>query len=128
MRVIADTHLLLWSVGDSRRLPEPARRVILDPATTPLFSVISIWELGIKAAKRFPDFDSDPGVIRRNLLDRDWIELGVTGEHALAAGALPPIHGDPFDRMLVAQANVEGALLLTSDRIVARYPGPVRLV
>jgi PIN domain nuclease of toxin-antitoxin system len=128
VRVLADTHLLLWSAAETRRLTEAAREVILDPATTPIFSVISIWELGIKAAKRYPDFDGDPGVMRRNLLDRDWVELPVTGEHALAAGALPPIHGDPFDRMLVAQATVEGALLLTSDKIVARYPGPVRLV
>ena len=102
--------------------------MILDPENTPMFSVISLWELGIKAAKRLPAFDGDPGIIRRNLLERDWIELPVTGEHALTAGTLPPIHGDPFDRMLVAQAIVEGALLVTADRIVARYPGPVRLV
>lgn len=128
MRVLADTHLLVWAVAQSFRLSAEARAQLLDPDASVIFSVVSIWEIGIKAAKGLPDFKFDIRVIRRNLLDRDWNELGVTGEHAVTAAGLPPIHGDPFDRMLVAQATVEGALLLTSDKKVARYPGPVRLV
>jgi PIN domain nuclease of toxin-antitoxin system len=128
VRVLADTHILMWTASETRRLSAAAREVITDPDNMPCFSVISLWELAIKTAKRLPGFDGDPAVMRRNLLDRDWVELPVYAEHALAAGALPPIHGDPFDRMLVAQAAVEGALLLTADKTVARYPGLVRLV
>ena len=93
-----------------------------------MFSVVSLWEMAIKAAKGLADFAADPREVRRGLLDNGWTELPIVSEHAFAAGPLPPIHRDPFDRMLVAQATVEGILLLTGDPRVARYPGPVRLV
>lgn len=128
MRLLPDTHVLLWSIGQSDRLSDNARQMLTDDEALLTFSVVSIWEIGIKVAKGLLGFAFDPGVIRRNLRDEGWIEVAITGDHALAAVALPPIHKDPFDRMLVAQATVEGALLLTSDKTVARYPGPVRLV
>ena len=128
MRVLVDTHLLLWSVGFSHRLSAEARAIIQDPTTTPTFSVVSVWEMSIKAANGLQDFDVDPRIVRSGLLDVGWTELPVVSEHAFAAGPLPPIHRDPFDRMLVAQAIVEGMVLLTRDNRLASYPGPVRLV
>ncbi|MFT3975169.1 MAG: type II toxin-antitoxin system VapC family toxin [Amaricoccus sp.] len=128
MKCLADTHLLLWSIGDVGRLSATTRTALTDPDNVPMFSVVSVWEVAIKAAKRLSGFAIDPRVMRTDLLAHGWVEIEVTAEHALAAGALPPIHGDPFDRMLVAQATVEGAVLLTANRTVARYLGPVRLV
>jgi PIN domain nuclease of toxin-antitoxin system len=92
------------------------------------FSVISIWEVAIKFGLGRGEFDVEPRRLRHGLLENGWRELAVSGEHALAIANLPPLHRDPFDRMLVAQAQVEGLTLLTSDRVVAQYPGPVRLV
>ena len=73
------------------------------------------------------DFQVDPRLLRRGLLDNGYTELAITSEHAITVDLLPPIHKDPFDRVLIAQAMVEGITLLTADPIVARYPGPVRL-
>ena len=74
------------------------------------------------------DFDVDAHLLRRGLADNGYLELSINIEHALAVLALPPLHKDPFDRMLVAQATVEGFVLLTSDEQVAAYPGPVRRI
>jgi PIN domain nuclease of toxin-antitoxin system len=84
--------------------------------------------LAIKSGLGRDDFGADARLLRRGLLDNGYIELAITGEHAVAVANLPPIHKDPFDRMLVAQSTVEGILLLTADPMVARYPGPVRRV
>lgn len=93
-----------------------------------MFSIASLWEVAIKRAQGRADFRDDPLVLRRALLDNDYEELSITGEHAMAVGALPAIHKDPFERILVAQAIVEGATLLTVDGTVGRYPGPIRKV
>ena len=93
-----------------------------------LFSAASLWEVAIKRNLGRLDFTIEPHLLRRSLLDSGYEELPITSEHGIVAGGLPPIHRDPFDRMLVAQATVEGMLLLTSDDLVARYPGPIRLV
>jgi len=74
------------------------------------------------------DLRVEARLLRRGLLDNGHAELPIGGHHAVAIDALPPIHSDPFDRILVAQAMVEGVTLVTSDRVVARYPGPVRWV
>jgi PIN domain nuclease of toxin-antitoxin system len=74
------------------------------------------------------DFQFEPRVLRRSLIDNGYQELAITGEHATAVDVLAAIHKDPFDRMLVAQSIIEGITLLTADAMVARYPGPVRLV
>ena len=74
------------------------------------------------------DFQIDPRLLRRSLFDNEYRELTITGEHAAAVANLPPLHRDPFDRMLVAQSIVEGVILLTADPVVAQYPAPVRKV
>lgn len=93
-----------------------------------IFSAASLWEVAIKHQLGRDDFRVDPRLLRRGLLDNGYTELSVTSEHAVAVDGLPPIHRDPFDRLLVAQAMVEAVVLLTNDPVVARYPGPVRLV
>jgi PIN domain nuclease of toxin-antitoxin system len=134
MRLLLDTHILLWAAGGSatpdRSSPLSAEVVALigDPGNQPMFSVVSLWEVAIKTSPGRPDFAVDPRLLRRGLLDNGYEELPILGEHALAVAGLPPLHADPFDRLLVAQATVEGVLLLTADAAVARYPGPIRRV
>jgi PIN domain nuclease of toxin-antitoxin system len=128
VRLLLDTHLLLWTVGPDERLSSQARRLIGDPENELLFSVASVWEVAIKYGRARDDFQVDPRLLRRALLDNGYRELAVTGEHAVAVANLPPLHRDPFDRLLVAQSVVEGITLLTSDPQVAQYPAPVRKV
>jgi len=128
VRLLLDTHLLLWAAGPSPRLSSRARRLIESPDNELLASAASLWEIAIKSALRRPNFPVDASLFRRNLLNNGYEELAVTGEHAIAIGNLPPLHRDPFDRLLVAQSIVEGITLLTSDPLVAQYPGPVRRV
>jgi PIN domain nuclease of toxin-antitoxin system len=128
MRLLLDTHLLIWAMGDPQRLGEPLRERLTDPAHTLLFSVASLWELVIKATIGREGFQVEPPLLRRALLDGGWRELPITARHVLAVAHLPPLHRDPFDRLLLAQANEEGALLLTADVQLAHYPGPVERV
>ena len=128
MRLLLDTRLLLWTVSQSSRISPLGRELIGDPANEPSFSTASIWEVAIKWSQRCPDFDFEPSVLRRNLLDNGYEELAITGAHAVAVASLPALHRDPFDRILVAQSIVEGITLLTSDPLVAQYPAPVRKV
>jgi PIN domain nuclease of toxin-antitoxin system len=134
MRLLLDTHILLRAAGGSaaadRSSPLSAEAVALigAPDNQPMFSVVSLWEVAIKTSPGRPGFAVDPRLLRRGLLDNGYEELAILGEHALAVTGLPPLHGDPFDRLLVAQATVEGVLLLTADAAVARYPGPIRRV
>jgi PIN domain nuclease of toxin-antitoxin system len=128
MKILLDTHLLLWAAGQPARLSAAARALPSDTRNQPVYSSASLWEIAIKRGLGRDDFQVDPRVLRRSLIDNDYHELPITGEHAVAVDGLPAIHKDPFDRLLVAQSIVEGITLLTSDVIVARYPGPVRLV
>ena len=128
MKLLLDTHLLLWAAGMPDRLPAEARRLMDDPENEFFFSAASLWEIAIKHELGLDDFKADARLLRRGLLDNGYSELPIGSEHAVAIDGLPPIHKDPFDRMLVAQATVEGITLLTSDAVVARYPGPVRHV
>lgn len=128
MTLLLDTHLLVWSAVDSPMLPAEVRQLIEEPEAQLTFSAASIWEVAIKHGLRRSDFALDPRVLRRGLLEVGYTELVVNGVHAAAVDLLPPIHRDPFDRLLVAQAQVEGLTLLTADEMVARYPGPVRRV
>ena len=128
MRLLLDTHLLIWTACASPRLSLAAKRMIDDPANEVMFSAASIWEIAIKFQQGKTDFPFDPAVLRTGFLDNGYQELMVSGEHGIAASALPLIHKDPFDRLLLAQATVENILLLTVDPILARYPGPVRAV
>lgn len=128
MRLLLDTHLLLWAAGPVERLSAPARQLIDDPDNELLFSAVSLWEIAIKSSWRRDDFKVDARLLRRNLLNNGYRELAVTGEHAAAIDDLPPLHKDPFDRILVAQSAVEGIALLTADPLVAQYPAPVRKI
>ena len=122
MKLLLDTQLLLWAAGEPKRLSAAARRLIDDPRNQPVFSAASLWEVAIKAGLGRGDFHIDARLLRRGLLDNGYDELAITGEHAVAIGNLPPIHKDPFDRMLVAQAAAEGITLLTGDEQIHRYP------
>lgn len=128
MKLLLDTHLLLWAAGQPDRLSIEARTMLELPDSELFFSVASLWEVLIKQALGRGRLQVNVRSLRRGLLDNDYSELPIESDHALALDGLPPIHKDPFDRMLVAQASVEGIMLLTTDPIVARYPGPVRAV
>jgi len=128
VRLLLDTHLLLWAARPSPQLSSRARRLINDPDNELVVSAASLWEIAIKSALRRPNFRLDARLFRRNLLNNGYDEMAVTGEHAVAVANLPPLHRDPFDRILVAQSIVEGITLLTSDPRVAQYPAPVRKV
>jgi len=128
MRLLLDTQLLLWVSEESPRLSRKALELIEDDDNVLMFSAVSLAEIAIKSALRRPDFEVEPATLRRGLIDNGYIELGLTGAHAVAVAGLPPIHKDPFDRLLVAQAMVEGITLVTADSIVRQYSGPVRLV
>ena len=128
MALLLDTHLLLWAAGDPGRLSSKAQDLLSDPATELIFSTASIWEVVIKNALGRDDFRVDPRQLRDGLIQNDYSELAIRSEHALAVGSLPPIHKDPFDRILIAQAQVENVTLLTTDDMVARYSGPIQVV
>jgi PIN domain nuclease of toxin-antitoxin system len=128
MKLLLDTHLLLWVAGLPDRLSAQASMLINAPDSELFFSAASLWEIAIKRSLGRDDFLVDPRLLRRGLLDNGYSELPIGSEHAVAIDSLPPIHKDPFDRMLIAQAMVEGITLLTSDMTVAQYPGPVRQV
>jgi PIN domain nuclease of toxin-antitoxin system len=128
VKLLLDTHLLLWTAGQPRRLSATARKLIADKDNELLFSAASLWEIVIKCGLGRDDFVVDARVLRRGLLDNGYEELPVRSEHTVAVDGLPSIHRDPFDRLLVAQATFEGITLLTSDPVVARYPGPIRRV
>lgn len=128
MRLLLDTRLLLWAAVEPDLLSSTALQLIDDPENQPLFSSASLWEVAIKQARQRSDFSVNARLLRRNLLNNDYEELTVTGEHAVAVADLPPLHKDPFDRLLVAQSIVEGITLLTADRQVARYSEAIRLV
>jgi PIN domain nuclease of toxin-antitoxin system len=126
MRLLLDTHVLLWAVGLSGRLPARARLLLDDHLNDLWFSSASLWEIAIKSRTRRQDFRADARLVRRTLIASGYLELPVTGEHAVAVADLPLLHGDPFDRILIAQSIVEGITLLTSDRVVSEYPGPIQ--
>ena len=126
MQLLLDTHLLVWAMGEPERLDPALVRLLEDPMNTPVFSVASLWELVIKRGLDRPDFQLEPPVLRQALLEAGWRELPVEAHHVLAVGQLPGLHRDPFDRLLLAQAQVDGLLLITADQQLAQYPGPVR--
>jgi PIN domain nuclease of toxin-antitoxin system len=126
--LLLDTQLLLWAAGLPERLSAEARGLLEDQANRLAFSAASIWEVVIKAGLGREDFRVDARRLRRGLLEAGYAEMAVTAEHALAVARLPTLHKDPFDRMLLAQAETEGAVLLTADATLGRYGGAVRLV
>jgi PIN domain nuclease of toxin-antitoxin system len=128
MKLLLDTHLLLWAAGEPKRLSKQARTLIDNPDNELLFSAASLWEVAIKRGLGREDFKVDARLLRRGLLDNGYSELPIISDHVVATESLPLIHKDPFDRVLVAQATVEGVTLLTTDSLVAQYPGPIKTV
>lgn len=128
MKFLLDTQLLLFAAAQPKRLSATARKLLEDPQHTLLFSAASLWEVTVKASLGRDDFQVDARVLRRGLLDNGYVELAVTSEHAVQVAGLPDIHCDPFDRLLISQAQCEGITLLTTDAVLARYPGPIRKV
>jgi PIN domain nuclease of toxin-antitoxin system len=126
MKLLLDTHLLLWAAGEPQRLSKQARTLINNPDNELLFSAASLWEVAIKRGLGREDFKVDARLLRRGLLDNGYSELPIISDHVVATESLPLIHKDPFDRILVAQATVEGVTLLTIDSLVSQYPGPIR--
>jgi len=128
LNLLLDTHLLLWAASEPKRLSAKARTLLLDPANQLVFSSASLWEVSIKNGLDRSDFNVDPRRLWRMLLVNGYHELPIASEHTVAVSELPPLHTDPFDRLLVAQARVEGLMLLTADKAVAKYGDGVRQV
>lgn len=118
MRLLLDTHVLLWALGDPGKLDASARSALEDPENQVAFSAASTWEIAIKAGLRKLDMPAD---LRAQLAAARFDALPITIEHSLEAGALPRHHGDPFDRMLIAQAQLEGLTIVTRDPRFALY-------
>jgi PIN domain nuclease of toxin-antitoxin system len=116
-----EPHLLLWAAAEPRRFSKQARALIDNPDNDLLFSAASLWEVAIKRGLGRDDFEVDARLLRRGLLDNGYSELPIISDHVVAIDSLPPIHKDPFDRILVAQATVEGVMLLTIDSVVSQY-------
>jgi PIN domain nuclease of toxin-antitoxin system len=125
MTLLLDTHLLLWAALGDSVLPSSVAELINEPTNDLVFSVANIWEIAIKSSLGRADFEVNPHILRTRLLENGYVEVPISGEHVLAVANLPNLHKDPFDRILVAQASVEGFTLLTVDPLVASYPGPI---
>ena len=128
MKLLLDTQVVLWAAGHPDRLSVAARRLLNDPANELLYSAASLWEIAIKRTLGRDDFHVEPRLLRRGLLDNGYVELPITGQHAVGIDLLPSHHKDPFDRLLVSQALVEGVVLVTADAQLARYGEPVRKI
>ena len=124
MRYLIDTHILIWQAQDSVRLLPAARALLHDPRNILVFSVVSLWEIVIKNTISQGGFSVNPVALRDGLLRSGYRELAVEAEHVLEVGRLEPLHNDPFDRLLLAQARTEGLALLTVDKAVLAYGFP----
>jgi len=127
VKLLLDTHLLIWAAEGIEHIPAGALAFMEAPENDLHFSVASRWEIAIKHGLHRPEFQIDARILRRGLIDNGYHELAIFSAHAVAIDMLPPIHTDPFDRLLIAQATVEGITLLTDDATVAKYPGPIFL-
>jgi PIN domain nuclease of toxin-antitoxin system len=126
--VLLDTHVALWAVTDSPKLPQKARELILSPKTTVWISSASVWEIAIKHALGRGDMPVSSQDAVRYFRESGYRFLAVEPEHAVAIEDLPTYHQDPFDRILVTQALVEPMRLITHDATVARYSDTIILV
>jgi len=128
VKVLLDTLIVLWAAGQPEKLTESARTVLTTPENSLFFSAASIWEIVIKRGLGREDFKVDPRGLRKMLILHGYNEVPVTAEHALTLEALPLLHKDPFDRLLLAQARTEGMVLLTCDAAVSQYQESVLTV
>ena len=127
MRFLLDTHLLLWSIAASRKLPQAVRELLIDSRNDVFYSAARTWEIAIKSALGREDFRVDLTKLLQAVVDTGFVELPVTSVHAARVAALPDLHRDPFDRLLVAQALTEPAILLTNDARLGPYSANVRV-
>jgi PIN domain nuclease of toxin-antitoxin system len=125
---LLDTHFILWLPIDGRGIRRAARALLEDSDNEFLFSAASLWEIMLKRARYRNTLGFDAREVRLKMMENGYEELPILGKHVLGVDALAQIHKDPFDRLLIAQAIVEGITLLTVDATVARYPGPIRKV
>lgn len=121
MRLLLDTHIILWLAGEPDKLSVEARALLLDVSNKLYFSAASIWEIVIKRGLGRDDFKVDPQRLRKQLVINGYEEIAISSDHALAVELLPMLHKDPFDRILIAQARAEGMLLLTADNQISLY-------
>jgi PIN domain nuclease of toxin-antitoxin system len=125
MRILLDTHIFLWLLTDDRKAKKSLRTQI-EAATEVYVSAASIWEVAIK--HELGKLDGDPVMFHQAIETFGFRELPITGEHTLAVAKLPPIHKDPFDRLLIAQAITEPLTLFTADELLCKYSELVRQV
>ena len=125
MNVILDTHVLVWWEGDQTRISSRATRLIKDPGNRILISDVSFWEMVIKAQVGKPMVQGSVRAMVDRQVANGLILLPISIEHVLGVESLPMIHKDPFDRLLIAQAIAESAILVSADRILARYSLPI---
>jgi len=128
MRILLDTHVLIWAVADSDRLTPDIAEVLQETANDVLFSAASIWEIAIKYRLKQPRFMYEPNEIARVALETGFVELPVHAAVAASVATLPLHHRDPFDRLLVAQALAEPAALFTADAQLEPYSDLVRRI
>jgi PIN domain nuclease of toxin-antitoxin system len=128
MRILLDTHVLIWAVAVSRRLDPGTAADLQDPANDILFSAASIWEIAIKYRLGRADFAHEPNAIVNAARQTGFGELPIDAATAAAVARLPPVHRDPFDRLLIAQALAEPALLYTADARLRSYSDLVHIV
>ncbi len=128
MQLLVDTQFLLWSVAASKKLPAEARDLITDPANVVFYSAASVWEIALKSSLRREDFKVNMASLLRGFATAGFTELPVTAAHAARLLSLPDLHRDPIDRLLVAQALTEPAILLTNDGQLAQYGDQVRVL
>ncbi len=121
MNLLLDTHVALWAITDSPKLPKKAREMIESPHTSVWISAASVWEIAIKHALGRGDMPVSGQDAARYFRESGYRFLPLDAEHAVAVEELPAHHHDPFDRILVAQALVEPMRLMTHDPVVARY-------
>lgn len=128
MKLLLDTHILLWAAGQPERLSKIARELIENPGNELYFSAASIWEIAIKSNLGREDFKADSRLVRRGLIDNGYREISITSEHAVGVQALPLIHKDPFDRLLISQSISEAISLITADPVLSQYTSMVQQV
>ena len=123
MKLLIDTHLLLWAAADT--LPKKALHYFTNEENLLFFSTASIWEVVIKSKLNRPDFQVDPDALYNGLLENGYTELPINSQHALSVLNIPAWHKDPFDHILLAQATKEKCSLLSSDKILSKYPSVI---
>jgi PIN domain nuclease of toxin-antitoxin system len=128
LKLLLDTHIVLWAAGRPERLPKSGRSLLTAPENSLFFSAANIWEIVIKLGLGREDFRVDPYRLRKMLVVHGYTELAITAEHALRVNTLPTLRKDPFDRLLLTQARTEGMMLVTADPAVAQYQESVLAV